>query len=167
MKCNSCYNCLSDTYENGNSYPKSAYTFTVCTSCGNKRCPKATDHTLECTNSNEPNQKGSRYGGLSDAGDMMSDKGYSLGNEADQKAFSDARNYPLPNIKINDLAEHCDFYVGNEHYDKTHEQQQRLFMEKFAELFLLQSIEVMKQHDYHGEWLGDKLKEYWGIDNGK
>jgi len=33
----------------------------VCTNCGNKRCPKATDHTLECTNSNEPGQKGSRY----------------------------------------------------------------------------------------------------------
>ena len=33
----------------------------VCPNCGNKRCPKATDHTLECTNSNEPGQKGSRY----------------------------------------------------------------------------------------------------------
>jgi hypothetical protein len=104
---------------------------------------------------------------LIDAGAMMSDKGYSIGNEADQKAFSDARNYPLPNKKINDLAEHCDFYVGNEHYDKTHEQQQRLFMEKFAELFLLESIEVMTRYDYHGQWLGEKLKEHWGITHGK
>lgn len=40
------------------------------------------------------------------------------------------------NKLINDLAEHCDFYVGNEHYDKSHEEQQRLFMEKFAELMI-------------------------------
>lgn len=36
-------------------------TFQVCATCGNKRCPKATDHRLDCTNSNEPGQKGSRY----------------------------------------------------------------------------------------------------------
>lgn len=35
----------------------------VCPLCGNKRCPKATSHTLDCTNSNEPGQPGSRYGG--------------------------------------------------------------------------------------------------------
>jgi hypothetical protein len=36
-------------------------TFIVCTTCGNKRCPKATDHDLTCTNSNKPGQAGSRY----------------------------------------------------------------------------------------------------------
>lgn len=35
--------------------------FQVCPVCGNKRCPKGTDHDLECTGSNEPGQKGSRY----------------------------------------------------------------------------------------------------------
>lgn len=35
--------------------------FIVCSICGNKRCPHATDHELECTNSNEPGQKGSYY----------------------------------------------------------------------------------------------------------
>lgn len=34
----------------------------VCTNCGNKRCPHATDHRLGCTNSNDPGQLGSRYG---------------------------------------------------------------------------------------------------------
>ncbi len=34
----------------------------VCNICGNKRCPHATDHELQCTNSNEPGQKGSYYG---------------------------------------------------------------------------------------------------------
>jgi prolyl-tRNA synthetase len=34
----------------------------LCPKCGNKRCPKASDHNLECTNSNEPGQAGSVYG---------------------------------------------------------------------------------------------------------
>lgn len=33
----------------------------LCPDCGNKRCPKATDHNLQCTNSNSPNQEGSIY----------------------------------------------------------------------------------------------------------
>lgn len=33
----------------------------VCSVCGNKRCPHATDHNNPCTNSNEPGQKGSSY----------------------------------------------------------------------------------------------------------
>lgn len=35
--------------------------FIVCSECGNKRCPKASDHTLSCTGSNEPNQPGSDF----------------------------------------------------------------------------------------------------------
>ncbi len=38
--------------------------FIVCNTCGNKRCPQATDHRLECTGSNEPGQAGSAYGGI-------------------------------------------------------------------------------------------------------
>jgi hypothetical protein len=33
----------------------------LCSECGNKRCPKATNHKLQCTNSNDPNQVGSIY----------------------------------------------------------------------------------------------------------
>lgn len=33
----------------------------VCRECGNKRCPHATDCSLECTGSNEPGQPGSLY----------------------------------------------------------------------------------------------------------
>lgn len=33
----------------------------LCETCGNKRCPHGTDHRLDCTNSNEPGQPGSRY----------------------------------------------------------------------------------------------------------
>lgn len=35
--------------------------FVVCQTCGNKRCPHATDHRLVCSGSNEPGQSGSRY----------------------------------------------------------------------------------------------------------
>jgi hypothetical protein len=40
--------------------PNAAW-FVVCDTCGNKRCPHATDHNLECTNSNAPGQKGSKW----------------------------------------------------------------------------------------------------------
>lgn len=33
----------------------------LCPTCGNKRCPKASDHRLDCTGSNEPGQAGSVY----------------------------------------------------------------------------------------------------------
>ena len=33
----------------------------LCPTCGNKRCPKATNHRLDCTGSNEPGQPGSDY----------------------------------------------------------------------------------------------------------
>ncbi len=34
----------------------------LCPTCDNKRCPKATDHRLACSGSNEPGQVGSVYG---------------------------------------------------------------------------------------------------------
>lgn len=37
------------------------FRFNVCSICGNKRCPHASDHNYKCTNSNEPNQLGSVY----------------------------------------------------------------------------------------------------------
>ena len=33
----------------------------VCPICGHKRCPKASDHEMACTNSNDPGQPGSVY----------------------------------------------------------------------------------------------------------
>lgn len=55
-----CYNCLNKiTDEHG--WPMTANMFIICPTCGNKRCPRATDHELACTDSNEPGQEGSRY----------------------------------------------------------------------------------------------------------
>jgi Zn finger protein HypA/HybF involved in hydrogenase expression len=56
-----CYNCLKEIKDPDTGWPVTTSRFIVCPSCGNKRCPRATDHGLECTNSNEPGQAGSRY----------------------------------------------------------------------------------------------------------
>lgn len=37
----------------------------LCETCGNKRCPHATDHRNACTRSNAPGQEGSIYGKMS------------------------------------------------------------------------------------------------------
>lgn len=36
-------------------------TMILCETCGNKRCPHANDKAMDCTNSNDPGQKGSAY----------------------------------------------------------------------------------------------------------
>ena len=36
--------------------------------------------------------------------------------------------------------------------------------EKFAELIVRESTELLKQNDYHGEWLGEKIKEHFGVE---
>ena len=41
--------------------PVTMQRMTVCPDCGNKRCPKASNHRHQCTGSNEPNQRGSIY----------------------------------------------------------------------------------------------------------
>ena len=57
-----CYNCnKGKPSPYGGSLPYELTVFITCPACGNKRCPHATDHNLECTNSNEPGQPGSRY----------------------------------------------------------------------------------------------------------
>jgi len=33
----------------------------------------------------------------------------------------------------------------------------------FAELIVRECIDVMKQNDYHGEWLGERIKEHFGV----
>lgn len=58
-KCNECFDCLDDPLL-GYLNPV-MYRMVVCPRCGNKRCPKATFHENECTNSNKPDQPGSNY----------------------------------------------------------------------------------------------------------
>jgi hypothetical protein len=55
--CN-CYNCQENNIRVG---IKIFRTMPTCYICGNKRCPKATDHNLKCSGSNETGQEGSVY----------------------------------------------------------------------------------------------------------
>lgn len=61
--------------------------FVVCSECGNKRCPHATDHRLACTRSNEPGQPGSVYGTLKDGPPLQLPEEYGVlkGNPADDE----------------------------------------------------------------------------------
>ena len=61
------------------------------------------------------------------------------------------------NERIREIAEHCDFYVGNEHYDKSREEQQKLLMQRFAELIIRECIDLVP-------WLYEaKIKEHFGV----
>jgi hypothetical protein len=68
---------------------------------------------------------------------------------------------------IQDIAEHCDFYVGNEHSDKLYEQKQRLFMEKFAQLIVLECGQYLNSPEFIGrsdlDW-AMVLNEHFGVE---
>ena len=85
------------------------------------------------------------------------------------------------NPRIKDFAEHCDFYVGNEHYDKSYEEKQVLWVEKFAEMIVQECVNVIDRnrpyHSYnhlandymsgveHGYKLSIcEIKEYFGVE---
>ena len=53
-----CYRCWRETHPS--AFRSRMF---LCETCGNKRCPHATDHRNKCTGSNEPGQPGSYYGG--------------------------------------------------------------------------------------------------------
>ena len=55
-----CYSCNKDKKDEI-GWPIVWSRMILCPKCGNKRCPHATYHGFECTNSNEPGQEGSRY----------------------------------------------------------------------------------------------------------
>ena len=59
-----CSRCVNEAVaaEGGSGFDTRLMQMFLCTQCGNKRCPHATDHRLSCTNSNEAGQEGSSYG---------------------------------------------------------------------------------------------------------
>ena len=66
------------------------------------------------------------------------------------------------NERIRELAEQADEYARGQSilYDTW----KKIYSKKFAELIVRESIEVLKQNDYHGEWLGEKIKEHFGVE---
>ena len=69
------------------------------------------------------------------------------------------------NHRILELAEHCDFYVGNEHSDASHEEQQRLFLEKFAQLIVEECANFVDSAISDGGVDGRILKEHFGVES--
>ena len=61
------------------------------------------------------------------------------------------------NKRIEELAEQCGIIGGDLYENRV------VDYEKFAELVVEESIKVMIKHDYHGEWLGEKVKEHFGL----
>lgn len=57
--CGNCHACLVGVMEN--NIPVTSQRMIVCSDCGNKRCPKASNHRHKCTGSNEVGQYGSIY----------------------------------------------------------------------------------------------------------
>jgi hypothetical protein len=58
-----CYECNKDVMINIEpGFTVLSAKMIICPTCGNKRCPHATDHRLACSGSNESGQLGSRYG---------------------------------------------------------------------------------------------------------
>lgn len=65
MQCE-CHRCIRENrltvpISGGVPIALSATKMILCPECSNKRCPKASDHHLACTGSNEPGQPGSIY----------------------------------------------------------------------------------------------------------
>ena len=64
-----CHRCIEEKKLTGektgsefwDSVPLNSKMMILCPTCGNKRCPHASDHDLACTGSNEPGQPGSVY----------------------------------------------------------------------------------------------------------
>ena len=59
--CGHCFRCIGNRRLRG-GLTVGMTRMIVCPTCGNKRCPHATDHGYPCTGSNDPGQPGSRYG---------------------------------------------------------------------------------------------------------
>ncbi len=58
-----CHHCIKELDLKGQDgiFPLSLTQMILCPTCGNKRCPHASNHRLACTDSNEPGQPGSIY----------------------------------------------------------------------------------------------------------
>lgn len=60
-----CIQCLRDRDEHTMigrmKIPAESSRMVVCNICGNKRCPRASNHRNACTDSNTPGQSGSVY----------------------------------------------------------------------------------------------------------
>ena len=81
------------------------------------------------------------------------------------------------NKLIDDLAEHADFYVGNEHSSASYEEKQRIWAKKFAELIISECTDIVnkrKDAAIDASWNVDEAMtnavwdieaRFYGVDN--
>jgi hypothetical protein len=108
--CGNCHACLVGVIEN--HMPVTSQRMIVCSDCGNKRCPKASNHRHKCTGSNEVGQYGSIYTAPRELSDELPspvlqeyfEKGYKCAMESLQ----------LSDEEINDIAQQCWVYPEGE-----------------------------------------------------
>jgi 5S rRNA maturation endonuclease (ribonuclease M5) len=62
------------------------------------------------------------------------------------------------------MNEHIKALIAQAHSEVGNDYQIDQITEKFAELIVKESIKVMIENDYHGEWLGKKIKQHFGIE---
>ena len=62
--------------------------------------------------------------------------------------------------RVEELAKQADEYL----LENVQEENRSSWAQVFAELIIEESIKVMKENDYHGGWLGEKVKEHFGME---
>jgi hypothetical protein len=80
--CGNCHACLVGAMEN--NMPVTSQRMIVCSDCGNKRCPKASNHRHKCTGSNEVGQHGSIYTAPRELSDDELNKAFDYYCETDE-----------------------------------------------------------------------------------
>lgn len=80
--CGNCHACLVGVMEN--NMPVTSQRMIVCSDCGNKRCPKASNHRHKCTGSNEVGQYGSIYTAPRELSDEELNKAFDYYCETDE-----------------------------------------------------------------------------------
>jgi hypothetical protein len=70
------------------------------------------------------------------------------------------------NERIRALAEQAGITTNldTDYYEQDMNKWMEYYSEKFAEMIIQESIKVMIQNDYHGDWLGEKIKEHFGVE---
>lgn len=68
------------------------------------------------------------------------------------------------------FATHADFYVGNEHYDKTPEERELLWFEKYTELVVQECMALCLTSVGNGDYnrgrmdCHDNMREHFGVE---
>jgi hypothetical protein len=74
---------------------------------------------------------------------------------------------PKMNKNLKEVLAEATWYVGN-NFDPNKYSDIELdvkLQETYAQFLIERAIKVMIEHGYHGEWLGEKIKEHFGIPN--